>query len=533
MKSGAKGGPVSSQDGGFPYGRDKRGRPLNPEKIKPGDCLRARDMLSFGRCVFPLIGLRADSPCGTLCKRLWKNPCREETKMKKLITIGALLAFAAMLVGCGKKSERSSGTSENNDLNPREKIVQDFCAALRSCDSEILSNVSRGLNDGTRVKPCVDFLLELSRSGKSVKTKLLRSYKDEKIDFSIIEATCDIDTLYFWVGHKKDGKGGDEDKIVDMTTDRERIRNVIHRMEEMENREGKKEPTGVPPVATAAPTCGETKIFTLPGGVRMEMVYVAPGSFQMGSSSGNEDETPHRVRLTKGYWIGKYPVTQAQWSALVSGTGVSFDEGRPVAWFSKKGGGSDIVSGMDTSDFPMEGISWNDCKALVDALNKADRAGRRWSLPTEAQWEFAARGGNKSRGYTYSGGNNLDAVGWYYENSGMRRLSDSNWEIEDLKSNRCRPHSVKEKDIGNELGIVGMSGNVWEWCNDWYDSDYYSSSPTEDPQGPASGEFRVLRGGGWYDDARNCRSANRYGNGPGLRYNSCGFRLCCSAGPRE
>ena len=282
---------------------------------------------------------------------------------------------------------------------------------------------------------------------------------------------------------------------------------------------------------------GETKIFTLPGGVRMEMVYVAPGSFQMGSENGEDggkhEKPVHRVTLTKGFWIGKYPITQAQWNALVSAMEVRFEDRRPVAGFSKNGVLNDIVSGMDTSDFPMETISWDDCKALVDALNKADREGVRWSLPTEAQWEFAARGGNKSRGYTYSGGNDMDAVGWYYKNSGTRRLSGSDWDSDKLKGNKNRPHSVKEKDIGNELGIVGMSGNVWEWCNDWYDSDYYSNSPTEDPQGPASGVYRVLRGGGWGLNARICRSAFRFRDGPGVRSIGCGFRLCCSAGPRE
>jgi formylglycine-generating enzyme required for sulfatase activity len=186
---------------------------------------------------------------------------------------------------------------------------------------------------------------------------------------------------------------------------------------------------------------GETKIFTLPGGVRMEMVYVAPGSFQMGSENGEDggkhEKPVHRVTLTKGFWIGKYPITQAQWNALVSAMEVRFEDRRPVAGFSKNGVLNDIVSGMDTSDFPMETISWDDCKALVDALNKADREGVRWSLPTEA------------------------------------------------------------------------------------------------PQGPASGVYRVLRGGGWGLNARICRSAFRFRDGPGVRSIGCGFRLCCSAGPRE
>ena len=304
-------------------------------------------------------------------------------------------------------------------------------------------------------------------------------------------------------------------------------------------------PVSAPAAETVALKDGDMRTFVLPGGVKMEMIYVEPGTFTMGSPTSEngrfDSETPHRVRLTKGYWIGKYPVTQAQWDALVSAMGVSFENRRPTAelrciptkFIGNIGLFADAVSDMDTSDFPMESISWNDCKALVDALNGAEREGWRWALPTEAQWEFAARGGNKSRGYIYSGGDDMAAVGWYYENSGVRRLSESDWKYDDLKSNRCRTHSVKEKDIGNELGIVGMSGNVFEWCNDWYDKDYYASSPTEDPQGPASGKDRVLRGGSWHFDAKFCRSAFRRGGTPSCGDFCIGFRLCCSAGPRE
>ena len=282
---------------------------------------------------------------------------------------------------------------------------------------------------------------------------------------------------------------------------------------------------------------GDTKTFTLPGGVEMEMVYVAPGSFTMGSPESEaereKEETQHRVTLTKGFWIGKYPVTQRQWKALVQANGVMFAEGEPVPYFSRDGKGRDVVSGMDTSDFPMENISWDDCKALMDALNKNERGEWHWSFPTEAQWEFAARGGTKSRGYTYSGGNDLEALGWYYENSGLRRLLDSVWKGEILSSNKCRTHSVREKDAGNELGIVGMSGNVCEWCLDWYDEDYYTRSPADDPCNTTSGVFRVLRGGCWGNLARYCRSALRVRYDPGYRYYASGFRLCYSAGLRR
>ena len=290
---------------------------------------------------------------------------------------------------------------------------------------------------------------------------------------------------------------------------------------------------------------GDTKTFTLPGGVEMEMVYVEPGSFTMGSPESEEgheeDEKQHRVTLTEGFWIGKYPVTQRQWKELVRANVVSFAEGEPTPIFSRDGKGRDRVSGLDTSDFPMENISWDDCKALVDALNKNERGEWHWSFPTEAQWEFAARGGTNSRGYIYSGGNDLDALGWYYENSGLERLSDSDWvralekgdfeEIEEkARSNKCRTHSVREKAVGNELGIVGMSGNVLEWCADW-GGDYPEGSVT-DPKGSAAGVLRLLRGGSWDSLARNCRSASRNWYYPVFRFSYFGFRLCCSAGPR-
>ncbi len=467
--------------------------------------------------------------------------------MKKMTMVAVCAALAVALTGCGKSAKDKSESTgreekETENVGSPKRVAEDFVHALTSdrdvrkaeryvdttqMSSKDIRDMETFLEKVSSEKLPKGFNFETIRESISVpasgcklingmkytgeSAEVLIQFKRDRFKSRIgaliqlvkVDGSWKIDGSQkfgenggAWrkVGDLDESNGWDEDSVpaVDVETNKPAAYN------------------------SGEDSGGETKVFTLPGGVRMEMVYVAPGSFQMGSENGEDDEKPvHKVTLTKGYWIGKYPVTQAQWNALVSAMEVRFEDGRPVAWFSKKGRGSDDVSGMDTSDFPMENISWFDCKALVDALNKVDREGRRWSLPTEAQWEFAARGGNKSRGYTYSGGNDLDAVGWYDDNSNRRT------------------HAVREKDKGNELGIVGMSGNVWEWCNDWYGEDYYSRSPAEDPQGPASGGNRVLRGGCWFNFARHCRSAYRFRYFPVIRFNYFGFRLCCSAGPRE
>ena len=281
------------------------------------------------------------------------------------------------------------------------------------------------------------------------------------------------------------------------------------------------------------PRAGDVKTVIMPGGAAMEMVWCPAGSFMMGSDNGGSDEKPaHRVTISKGFWIGKYPVTQAQWASMYNKLGPITGSSAEPSCFSASGGGKSAVSGMDTSRFPVERVSWDDCDQMVELLNRA-QSECVFALPTEAQWEYAARGGPLSRGYTYSGGNYLDRLGWYYENSGRGRLDESDWDVKKLDSNGCRTHRVDEKDVGNELGIVGMSGNVWEWCRDWYDGDYYSRSPETDPCNTASGVFRVLRGGCWRYRAGLCRSAYRSWGGPGARFSGGGFRLVCSAGPRE
>lgn len=225
----------------------------------------------------------------------------------------------------------------------------------------------------------------------------------------------------------------------------------------------------------------EVREYTV-GGVTFRMIRVEAGTFQMGSTTGDSYEQPvHSVTLSADYYIGETEVTQELWIAVMGNNPSSFT-------FDSK--------------LPVEGVSWNDCKTFITKLNAL--TGANFRLPTEAEWEFAARGGNKSKGYTYSGSNAIDDVAWCIDNSGSRT------------------HVVKTK-TPNELGIYDMSGNVWEWCSDWYGN--YSSAAVTDPQGPSSGSYRVYRGGGWGHSATCCRSAFRYSSMPTYASHNLGLRL--------
>ena len=220
-------------------------------------------------------------------------------------------------------------------------------------------------------------------------------------------------------------------------------------------------------------------------GIKYSMVWVEGGTFRMGATSeqGSDaegDEKPvHSVTLS-GYYIGKTEVTQALWKAVMGSNPSSF-----------KG-----------DNLPVECVSWDDCQEFIRKLNSM--TGQNFRLPTEAEWEFACRGGNNSRGYKYSGSNNLGSVAWYDGNSGGKT------------------HPVATKSP-NELGIYDMSGNVWEWCADWYGG--YSSSAQTNPKGPYGGSSRVYRGGSWIDYVGSCRSSNRNNSFPTNRYISLGLRL--------
>jgi formylglycine-generating enzyme required for sulfatase activity len=198
----------------------------------------------------------------------------------------------------------------------------------------------------------------------------------------------------------------------------------------------------------------------------------------MGSVDGDADEKPVHEVCVDDFYIGKYEVTQDQYQKITGSNPSSF-----------KGGNR-----------PVEQVSWNDAQSYIRQLNS--KSGKGYRLPTEAEWEYAARSGGRNE--TYAGGSNADTVAWYRSNSGSQT------------------HPVGQKQP-NGLGLYDMSGNVWEWCFDWYGN--YPSSTQRNPQGPSSGSYRVIRGGSWINFARYARAANRGRYTPGDRSNYLGFRL--------
>ena len=216
-----------------------------------------------------------------------------------------------------------------------------------------------------------------------------------------------------------------------------------------------------------------------------EMVFVEGGTFQMGNKSGESFENPvHSVTLSS-FIIGKCEVTQAQWQAVM-GYNPSYNIG--------------------CDNCPVEQVSWNDVQQYIQKLNA--QTGKNYRLPTEAEWEYASKGGESSRGYIYSGSNDIEKVAWYYDNSGSST------------------HAVGTKQA-NELGIYDMSGNVWEFCSDWYGD--YSSYSAINPTGALYGKYRVLRGGGYIYLANNGRTSFRDYYNPDSKDSYHGFRLALPA----
>ncbi len=241
---------------------------------------------------------------------------------------------------------------------------------------------------------------------------------------------------------------------------------------------------------------GQERTIDLGDDVSLILVWVPEGSFQMGRSISDihsqATELPcHGVNLTQGFWMGKFEVTQGQWKHLM---------GENPSYFQ----GEDAPVGANPDNLPVEQVSWEDIQEFMDKLNT--RTELTFSLPTEAQWEYAARG-NADPLEKYSGSDDVKQVGWYHGDA----------------SNKTT-HEVGLKDKNN-WNLHDMSGNVFEWCKDWYGHDYYKYSPSTDPQGPDSGDSYVIRGGSWTSKAHKLRCAYRSGATPDMRDRRFGFRV--------
>jgi formylglycine-generating enzyme required for sulfatase activity len=237
----------------------------------------------------------------------------------------------------------------------------------------------------------------------------------------------------------------------------------------------------------------QTQSFT--NTIGMEFVLIPPGEFDMGCSPGDRvcygNEKPvHHLSIGKPFYMGKFEVTQEQWRRVMGTNPSYFGEER----------------GASGSERPVEKVSWNNVQDFLRRLNSIEKS-KTYRLPTEAEWEYAARAGSSDSYH----GSSPETVGWYSDNSGGVT------------------HPVG-KAQPNAWGLYDMLGNVWEWCQDWYDKNYYSKSSGTDPRGPPSGRYRVLRGGSWYFNSKSSRVSFRYDYDPNYRDYSGGFRCVADVG---
>ena len=288
----------------------------------------------------------------------------------------------------------------------------------------------------------------------------------------------------------------------------------------------------------AMPAFSQQPLTITVNGVSFKMIHVQGGTFTMGATreqandAEDKEKPAHKVTLSS-YYIGETEVTQQLWLAVMGSNPSHFAPKTTNAsrceydsfvadakrLNAKRAGtvriptrqewDAAMTSGGGSLKRPVETVSWNDCQTFIRKLNQL--TGRQFRLPTEAEWEFAARGGTKSQGYKYSGGNSIGTVAWYEDNAFINK------EVNDYST-----HNVKTKRA-NELGIYDMSGNVYEWCQDRY--GHYNSEAQNNPKGPSSGSDRVFRGGSWHSGAGLCRVSLRYGDSPGNAYFSPGLRL--------
>jgi formylglycine-generating enzyme required for sulfatase activity len=244
----------------------------------------------------------------------------------------------------------------------------------------------------------------------------------------------------------------------------------------------------------------ELLVLDIGDGTKIELIKIKHGSFMMGASPSEkyafEYEKPqHHVTLTHDFYLGKHVVTQEQYQAVM---------GANPSYFSGNGKGKGRVDGLNTQRFPVETVPWCDANEFCRKLSRL--TGRDFDLPTEAEWEFACRAGSSTTFYFGDAEQDLRDYAWYAANS------------------QQRTHDVGTRKP-NRWGLYDMNGNVWQWCKDWYDQDYYSHSAKEDPPGPETGDNRVMRGGSWLAHARICRCASRGWEDPLQGNHNIGFRV--------
>ena len=249
-----------------------------------------------------------------------------------------------------------------------------------------------------------------------------------------------------------------------------------------------------------------------------KMIFVQGGIFEMGQpdpdiggAGWTDNEQPvHGVKVND-FYIGKYPVTQKLYQKIMDNN----------------------PSDFSGSSHPVESVSWYDAIEFCNKLSHANKlepcyknrgkmiecdfSAGGYRLPTEAEWEYAALGGKLSQGYKFSGSNNIDEVAWYDKNA-----NENYWKCPHADREGTQPVGLKKP---NELGLHGMSGNIWEWCWDWHDRKYYAKSPNNNPTGPARGTSRILRGGFWFGGACNCRAKFRSLSDPNYSSSIIGFRI--------